>query len=163
MTTSDPVTPYRRRADEGEAYWFLGNLLTVKASGAQTRGRMSVVEVLHPPGFAPPLHRHREEDEAFYVLDGTAQFRSGEHVLDAGPGDFVLLPVGLPHTFLVGPDAPLRSLLITTPSGFEAFAAEVGEPARERRLPEPGPVDPAYLQQVADRHAVDLLGPPPTV
>ena len=75
----------------------------------------------------------------------------------------MLLPVGLPHTFLVGPDAPLRSLLITTPSGFEAFAAEVGEPARERRLPDPVPVDPAYLQQVADRHAVDLLGPPPTV
>ena len=42
------------------------------------------------------------------------------------------------HTFLVGPDQPLRALQITTPAGFEDFAAEVGQPAAELRLPRPG-------------------------
>ncbi|BCJ65818.1 cupin domain-containing protein [Polymorphospora rubra] len=156
------VRPYVLKADEGEAYWFLGNLVTVKAAGAQTRGRLTVAEFVNPPGFAPPLHRHQTEDELFYVISGTAEFRCAGEVLPAGPGDLVLLPVGLPHTFLVGPDEPLRTLQITTPSGFEGFAAEAGEAAPERRLPDPGPIDPAALGHAAARHGIELLGPPPT-
>jgi mannose-6-phosphate isomerase-like protein (cupin superfamily) len=161
MTQTASVRPYVRRDGEGEALWFLGSLVTVKATGAETRGRLTVVEFVNPPGFAPPLHRHLEEDELFYVLSGTAQFRCDGEVLTAGPGDFVLLPALLPHTFIVGTDEPLRTLQITTPSGFEQFAAEVGEPAQERRLPDPGPIDPAALGHAAARHAVELLGPPP--
>ena len=156
------MRPYVRRDGEGEALWFLGSLVTVKATGGETRGRLTVVEFLNPPGFAPPLHRHLEEEETFYVLSGTAEFRCDGEAFTAGPGDFVLLPAGLPHTFVVGADEPLRTLQITTPSGFERFAAEVGEPARERRLPDPGPIDPAALGHAAARHAIELLGPPPS-
>lgn len=158
------IRPYVRRHDEGEAFWFLGNLVTVKAAGAQTRGRLTVLEFVNPPGFAPPLHRHLEEDELFYVLSGTVSFHCDGERLDAVPGDFVHLPVGLPHTFVVGPDEPLRSLQITTPSGFENFAAELGEPARERRLPGPpaggASIDPAAIGAVHARYAIELLGPP---
>jgi hypothetical protein len=79
----------------------------------------------------------------------------------AGPRDFVVLPVGLAHTFVVGADEPLRTLQITTPAGFEQFAAQAGEPARARRLPGPGPVDSAAPGHAAARHAVEILGPPP--
>lgn len=161
MTRTAPVRPYVRRDGEGDALWFLGSLVTVKATGGDTRGRLAVVEFLNPPGFAPPLHRHLDEEETFYVLSGTAEFRCDGEAFTAGPGDFVLLPAGLPHTFVVGADEPLRTLQITTPSGFERFAEEVGEPARERRLPDPGPIDPAALGHAAARHAIELLGPPP--
>jgi mannose-6-phosphate isomerase-like protein (cupin superfamily) len=166
MTQIAPARPYVLGPDDGQAWWFLGNLVTVKASGAQTRGRLTVVEFLNPPGFAPPLHRHLEEDEMFYVLSGTARFRCDGEDLSAGPGDFVLLPVGRPHTFVVGPDEPLHVLQITTPSGFEEFVADVSEPARQRRLPDPGPPgaalpDPAALGHAAARHRVEILGPPP--
>jgi mannose-6-phosphate isomerase-like protein (cupin superfamily) len=161
MTHTGVVRPYVRGEREGEALWFLGSLVTVKATGAETRGRLTVVEFVNPPGFAPPLHRHLDEDELFYVLSGTAQFQCDGHVLPAGPGDFVLLPRGLPHTFIVGADEPLRTLQITTPSGFEQFAAAVGEPAQARRLPDPGPIDPAALGHAAAQHAIELLGPPP--
>lgn len=153
--------PYLLQTDEGEAIWFLGNLVTLKATGAQTRGQVTVAEFLNPAGFAPPLHRHLAEDELFYVLSGTAEFRCDGQVLTAGPGSFVLLPVGLPHTFLVGPDEPLRVLQITTPSGFESFAAAVGEPAAQRQLPSPGPIDPTALGHAAHQHAIEILGPPP--
>ncbi|MFB8775956.1 quercetin 2,3-dioxygenase [Streptomyces broussonetiae] len=159
---SPAVRPYVLGSAEGEALWFLGNLVTVKASGAHTRGRLTVAEFLNPPGFAPPLHRHLEEDEMFYVLSGTARFLCDGEELTAGPGDFVLLPVGLPHTFVVGSEEPLRCLQITTPSGFEDFAADVGVPAQERRLPDPGPFDPAALGHTAARHHVEILGPPPS-
>lgn len=162
MTRIAPVRPYVLGPAEGQAWWFLGNLVTVKASGAQTRGRLTVVEFLNPPGFAPPLHRHLEEDEMFYLLSGTARIQCGGEDLTAGPGDFVLLPVGLPHTFAAGPDEPLHILQITTPSGFDEFVAEVSEPARQRCLPEPAPVDPAGLGHAAARHRVEILGLPPT-
>jgi len=154
--------PYVRREDEGEALWFSGSLVTLKATGKQTRGKLTVVEFVNPAGFAPPVHRHLEEDECFYVLSGSAEFRCDGESFTAGTGDFVLLPVGLPHTFLVSPDEPLRVLQITTPSGFEDFAAQVGVPAAERRLPDPGPVDPQALGHAATQHAIELLGPPPT-
>ncbi|MFC7548926.1 quercetin 2,3-dioxygenase [Plantactinospora sp. GCM10030261] len=153
--------PYLLRPDEGDAHWFLGSLVTVKATGAQTAGRLTVVEFVNPPGFAPPLHRHQREDEMFYVLAGTARFHCAGETLDAGPGDFVLLPVGVPHTFRVGADEPLRVLQITTPAGFEQFAAEAGVPALERRLPDPQPLDPAALGHAAARNGIELLGPPP--
>jgi len=160
--TSRPTTrPYVLGSDEGQALWFLGNLVTIKTAGAQTRGRLTVAEFLNPPGFAPPVHRHREEDEMFYVLSGTARFLCDGQELTAGPGDFVLLPVGVPHAFVVGSAEPLRCLQITTPSGFEDFAADAGTPARERRLPDPGPLDPAALGHAAARHHIEILGPPP--
>jgi mannose-6-phosphate isomerase-like protein (cupin superfamily) len=161
MTKSTPVRPYVRRDGDGEALWFLGNLVTVKATGGETRDRLTVVEFVNPPGFAPPLHRHLDEDELFYVLGGTARFRCDDEEFSAGPGDFVLLPVGLPHTFIVGAAEPFRTLQITSPSGFEQFVREAGEPARARRLPDPAPVDPAVLGHAAARHAIELLGPPP--
>lgn len=161
MTHIAPVRPYVLGPADGQAWWFLGNLVTVKASGAQTRERLTVVEFLNPPGFAAPLHRHLEEDEMFYILSGTARFQCDGEDLTAGPGDFVLLPVGLPHTFVAGPDEPLRTLQITTPSGFDEFVADVSEPAGQRRLPDPAPMDPAALGHAAARHRVEILGPPP--
>jgi quercetin dioxygenase-like cupin family protein len=158
-----PVMPHPRlvRAGEGDVLWFLGSLVTVKATGDDTGGRASVVEFLNPPGFAPPLHRHTIEDELFLVLDGHATFSCDGQLLVAGPGDVVVLPAGLPHTFRVASDAPLRTLQITTPCGFEQFAAAVGRPAAERRLPDPVPVDPVVLAHAAQLHGVEILGPPP--
>jgi len=157
------VRPYVSRDGEGEALWFLGNLVTLKTTGAQTGGKLTVAEFINPPGFAPPLHRHTEEDECCYVLSGTAEFHCDGEILTAGPGDFVVLPVGLAHTFVVGSQEPLRALQLTTPSGFEHFAAEVGRPAAERRLPDPGPIDPTALGRAAARHAIEILGPPPNL
>jgi len=162
MGETTTIRPYRRGDGEGETLWFLGSLVTVKAAGDDTGGRLTVVEFVNPPGFAPPLHRHLDEDEMFYVLSGSAEFRCDGEAFTAGPGDFVLLPARLPHTFLVGSDEPLRTLQITTPSGFEHFARDAGEPAGSRRLPDPGPVDPIALGHAAARHAIELLGPPPS-
>ena len=162
MASSVARRPYLLRDGEGEALWFLGNLVRVKAGGTATLDRLTVVEFVNPARFAPPLHRHRDEDELFYVLSGSACFRCDGEELPAGPGDFVLLPAGLPHTFIVGPDEPLHVLQITTPAGFESFAAEAGEPARDQRLPDPGPVDAGALATIGARYGIEILGPPPS-
>src|SRR3954468_24606335 len=115
-----PATPRPRlvRAEEGDTVWFLGSLVTVKATGADTGGRATVVEFLNPPGFAPPLHRHTVEDEMFLLLGGHATFLCAGEEMVAGRGDFALLPAGWALSFVVGAEEPLRTLQITTPSGF---------------------------------------------
>ena len=151
-------TPYLLGAGDGQDLWFLGNLVTWKATGEQTHGRLTIAEFVHPAGFAPPLHRHLHEDEIFYILSGTAEFCCKGEQLRAAAGDFVLLPVGEPHTFLVSNREPLHALQITTPSGFEHFAAATGRPATERRLPDLAPLDQSTLSQAATLHGMQILG-----
>ena len=160
-----PPTPYLLGPEEGTAWWFLGSLVTLKAGAADTHAGLTVAHFVNPPGFAPPLHRHTREDEMFYILSGRAEFRCAGTSLAAGPGDFVMLPRGLPHTFFVDREAPLESLQLTTPGGFEGFAAQVGVPALERRLPDPErdplpPFDPQLLGHAAALHHLEILGPP---
>jgi hypothetical protein len=72
-----------------------------------------------------------------------------------------MLPVGRAHAFRVTSAGPLRTRQITVPGGVERFALEVGQPAAERRLHEPGPVDPARLAHAGEPHGMEILGPPP--
>ncbi|MFI7743958.1 cupin domain-containing protein [Kocuria rhizosphaericola] len=149
------------KAEEGTAIWLPGSLVTFKVDGAHTRQKLTILDFVNPPGFAPPVHRHLMEDEVFYVISGRARFKFDGTLFDAEPGDTVFLPVGSKHTFVVGIEEPFHTLQITVPAGFEEFTAEAGTPAAERVLPEPGPVDPAALAAAAARHNIEIIGPPP--
>jgi quercetin dioxygenase-like cupin family protein len=122
MSQVPRARPYLLRETEGETLWFLGNLVTFKATGSDTRGRLTVAEFVHPAGSAPPLHRHLDEGEMFYLLSGTAEFRCDGQALQAGPGDFVLLPVGLPHTFIVGARTQRRPIPPLSPAPLRGTA-----------------------------------------
>ncbi|MCM3689017.1 cupin domain-containing protein [Kocuria rosea] len=144
-SSSTTAGGYVLTAGEGTPFWFLGSLVTVKVNGARTRAKLTILDFVNPPGFAPPVHRHLEEDEVFYIVSGRARFACDGTVFDAGPPDVVFLPVGSAHTFLVAPQEPLHTVQITVPAGFEEFTAEAGTPALQRVLPDAGPVDPAAL------------------
>ncbi len=75
-----------------DEHWFFGTLATVKAPTVRTGGVLSVVEFLHPPGFATPRHVHHRADEAFYVLSGSIRGYCGEATFEAAEGEFVWLP-----------------------------------------------------------------------
>ena len=163
MTSPDStqIQPIALREGEGEALWFLGGLLTIKASAATTGGRMAVIENLAAEGPASPLHVHRNENEWFYVLEGELTFWVGGTVIVAPKGSFVFAPLGIPHTFSVtSPQA--RFLLGTDPAGFEDFTRTVGEPAKSPTLPPPpdGPPDFPRLTAIAAEYGIEILGPP---
>ena len=44
---------YALREGEGEARWWLGGLATVKATGKETGGRYTLIEVFEPEGEGP--------------------------------------------------------------------------------------------------------------
>ena len=72
MNTNLPA--YALGSEEGEAFWFFGGLVTVKASAEQSGGRFALTEQLFPKGMATPLHVQFEDDESFYVLEGEVTF-----------------------------------------------------------------------------------------
>ena len=71
------------RTDEGEARWWLGALAIIKATAADTRGSLTILEVTDPPGVKAPMHVHHREDEAFWVLEGEVTFEVGGKTIEA--------------------------------------------------------------------------------
>ncbi len=161
MTAADMGAGYVLAPEGGSATWFLGTLMTVKAGAEHTGGAFTLLEWTAPPGFAPPRHVHRTEDETFYVLEGTMTVTCGDQTWQVTPGMFVFLPRGVPHGFTVTGSTPIRGIQLTAPAGFEHFIAEVGEPARALTLPPPAAPDIARLLAAAARHGIDILAPAP--
>ncbi len=154
------VDPIAMGPDEGEALWFLGTLVTIKASSETTGGRVAVIDHLAPRGAGSPLHVHRREDEWFYVIEGELTFWVGGQVIAAPPGAFVFGPRDVPHTYEVSSERA-RWLLVAEPAGFEGFIRAAAEPARALELPPPPqPPDPALLGALAAEHGIEILGPP---
>jgi quercetin dioxygenase-like cupin family protein len=159
--TDTSTHPFFRAKGEGKSIWFLGGLMTVKASGPETGGALAVLENLLPPGFATPLHVHRDADEPYYVLEGEVTFYCAGEAYRAGPGSFLFLPRGIPHAFRVSEAGPARLLILTLPGGFEDFVEDAGTPARQPKLPPATPIDLSAFPETAARHGIDILGPPP--
>jgi mannose-6-phosphate isomerase-like protein (cupin superfamily) len=55
---------------EGESFWFLSVLATIKASSEQTHNAFALQEQVIVPGHEPASHVHHQQDKAFYVLEG---------------------------------------------------------------------------------------------
>ena len=62
-----------------------------------------------------PLHVHREDDEAWYVLRGRLGFRLGDEEFDAAAGSAVLARRGTPHTYRNAGDVEAEYLLVMPP------------------------------------------------
>ena len=132
---------------EGEALWAAGSLMVVKATTTDTHGGMTVIEQECPAGLDSPEHVHDTEEQCLYMLTGSLELTCGGATRSLTPGCFAVMPRGVPHSFVVGPDGA-RFLSLTTPAGFENFAREIGMPAAERSLP-PDPT--ASLRLAAQR------------
>jgi mannose-6-phosphate isomerase-like protein (cupin superfamily) len=148
--------------DEGESIWFLNSRMTIKVTGESTDGRFGLTEAVVPPGFSPPLHIHHHEEESFYVLDGELVVRCGDETLTASSGSFVRLPRGVPHSFIVSSETPVRMLNLMTPGGGERFFADAGRPAEHDGMPAPGPVDVERLRRAGRTYGSEIIGPPLT-
>jgi quercetin dioxygenase-like cupin family protein len=160
-STPRAVEPVSVPADAGEAWWWAGSLAVIKATAADTGGRVTIVEITEPAGAEAPLHVHHAEDEGFWVLEGEVTFEVGGTKIPAGPGDYALGPRDIPHRYFVG-ERGCRMLFIFTPGGFEELIREMGEPAVARTLP---PTDGAgeepdweRVEAIARKHCAELLG-----
>jgi quercetin dioxygenase-like cupin family protein len=106
---------------------------------------VAVTDSILPPGFPGVVrHRHAQMTDIFYVLDGELAVQVGEkwHIL--GPGGFVLVPPGIPHTFANHGSVPTRVLNIQQPAGLEQYLKEAVQ-----RMAEAHPWSPAEMAAIA--------------
>jgi len=104
--------------------------------GADTDGRFALVQHLFAPkALAAPMHRHRNEDEFTYVLNGRIGAVIEGHEVVANTGDLLFKPRGQWHTFWNAGDEPAVCLELISPAGleelFRSFASLTEPPTPE--------------------------------
>ena len=100
-----------------------------------------------PPRWIAPLHLHRQDDEAWYVLEGTLCVRVGKDVVEAKAGAAVFVPRGTPHTYW-NPDRGLARYLLVMTSNVYSLIQDIH--AMKERSPE-------ALSAVFAQHDSELL------
>jgi uncharacterized cupin superfamily protein len=97
-----------------------------------------VIRWLDQPGsdtVKPPVRNHRcWPGEWFYVLDGELTVWVDGQLIGHQPDHSCSAPK-TPHTFTVSSEGGARFLLVTEPTGFEAFVRTCAELAQSRTLP----------------------------
>jgi quercetin dioxygenase-like cupin family protein len=136
---------------EGTHLDVLGETITLLVSGQQTNSAFAVLSGTSPPGGGTPLHKHHNEDEALYVLEGEYVIQCGDRTVRAGPGSFVFAPREVPHKLTNVSAGPSTHLGIISPAGFEGFFEEMS------RLPRPSAVE--QVLELALKYRLELLAP----
>ena len=96
------------------------------------------------PGAATGAHHHGDQETILYVLEGHARYRWGdrlEHVVEAGPGDFVFIPGSTIHQEInASTEEPTTWVVVrSAPEPIVVNLPELDEYAED---PARGPVDP---------------------
>lgn len=103
---------------------------------AEAEGRFSGLEhPMSPRALAAALHRHQNEDEYSWIIEGRVGALLGDEVIYGGPGDFIFKPRGQWHTFWNAGDEPARVLEIISPAGFEKFFDELSDLGGVDKIP----------------------------
>jgi len=151
--------PVHVAPDQGESFWLLGDLYTIKVRGEDTGGAFGLWGMVAAPGSGPPLHIHHAEAESFYVLSGEFEFTADGRTFHATEGSLVYVPKGTPHTFKNVGKEEARAVVFVAPAGFERFFEEAGELATNLGKPLTTPTDLGRLLEIARRHRCEILGP----
>ena len=156
MTQTEPST--------SNQLWLINSLVTFRVSESDGADAVSVLERTVPHGDSPPLHIHHTEDEIFHILEGDFRLVVDGRERFAGPGEVLLAPKGIPHSYRAESPEGGRFVTVTVHGDFERFVRAVGRPAEHAGLPEPaGPPAPEAVQQLAEvagRFGIEFVGPP---
>lgn len=139
-----------------------GYSVDCKLSAKDTDGAMCVFEFT--TGW--PCHRHHEQDEWIYVVDGDLELVVGEKRFRAGPGESVFIPRNVAHGVSPVGDEPCKFIDIFQPAGkMEEFLREIGNlrnlPTREDVLNKTVTDEQiSSLHHLFDAYGMDLLPPP---
>ena len=137
------------RTNSPQLSWF-GCSHRILLTATQTNGCMTLVEGIYPSGSGTPPHVHHREDEMFEVLEGRFKFLADGEFLEAGPGDVVWAPRGIPHSFTCISDTPGRLRFTVAPGGIEKMFAELA------KLPA-GPPDLVKVAAICARSHIEFV------
>jgi len=134
---------------------ILGVETLVKVANADTDGALTIFQQTLLPLAGPPLHRHSNEDEWFYVLQGKLTFQiDGERSFHRA-GSSVFAPRGTVHTFKNFEDVPAYILAVVTPGRFQHFSEDLSFSSSGQAVQDQG-----RIKTLASEYGIEILGPP---
>ena len=133
----------------GERLRFSDAEVVIRASADSTGGAFTIIEEISP--LDTPLHRHENEDEIFFVLEGDHVIQVGEEEFELGPGGLAFGPRGVPHAQRRVVPRTGRVLIMCSPAGFEGFFRELAEAERA------GTIGPEVYATVSERYGITWL------
>jgi mannose-6-phosphate isomerase-like protein (cupin superfamily) len=98
-------------------------LLTTEASG----GAISVLVAWLKPGEGPGDHVHFDQEEIFFIVEGTYEMTVGEQTTTAGPGTIVFIPRNVVHRFKNVGDTTGCMLDWSLPGGQDHYFKAISE------------------------------------
>jgi quercetin dioxygenase-like cupin family protein len=151
---------YVYQPGQAELRWMGETSTYFLATGEQTQGTFCLVDERASRGQSVPLHRHPDDMESFYVLEGelTLYVGDGPGVL-APAGSFAHIPGGAVHGFRVVSETA-RYLILTTPRHGEFYRA-ITIASREGGLPPVESTEGPVIKQASQDYGVEFIGPLP--
>lgn len=114
---------------------YPGAIFNILVSAEQTNNSLFIAEMEFQPGSEPPRHVHTREDEFIFVKEGEVTFFCGDDIIQAKPGDSVLLPKNIPHHFVITSPC-VKAMFVTTPATFGEFLMGISMPYEGTEVPE---------------------------
>jgi len=133
---------------------------TYKVLSKSVSGSAAIVEhTLESKSIGAPMHKHTHEDEISYVLEGELTVIQNGEVQTARPGEYIVKPRGIFHTFWNSGDEKIRFIEFITPGNFEYYFAEMapfllpGQPPQINKIIETA----AKYGLIVDPYAADEI------
>ena len=158
MATSSGAYVYAPGA--AERRWFGETFTDFLAEGTQTGGAFALVDEQAKRGESVPLHRHEDDMESFYVVDGELTLYIGEEPgVRLGAGAFAHIPGGTVHGFRVE-SATARYLILTTQRHGEFYRA-ITLPSQPDGSQPAESIDGSTIGNAARTYGIERVGPLP--
>ena len=157
---NDVTGAYVHLPGQAELRWMGETSTYFLAEGEQTDGAFCLVDERARRGMSVPLHRHPDDIESFYVLEGELTFYIGDEPARRAPaGSFAHVPGGTVHGFRVESEEA-RYLILTTPRHGQFYRAITLASQPDGRPPEDS-VTESQVEQAAGEYGIEFVGPLP--
>jgi len=157
---SDAKGAYVFEPGQAELRWMGETSTYFLATGEATDGAFCLVDERASRGESVPLHRHPDDMESFYVLEGELTLYIDDQPGARAPaGSFAHLPGGTVHGFRVESETA-RYLILTTPRHGEFYRA-ITLASRPGGLPPMDSIEGQQIQQASKDFGIEFIGPLP--
>jgi mannose-6-phosphate isomerase-like protein (cupin superfamily) len=162
-TTTPPV-----KINDTVSFRALGT--TYKVLCDLVGGSAGILEhTLEAKSLGAPMHKHTREDEISYVLEGELSAIQNGEVQIARPGQFIVKPKDIFHTFWNATEQRIRWIECIIPGNFQYYFAELapyllaGQPPQMDKVRETAAkygliVDPYAAEVIVKKYGLKPLG-----
>jgi quercetin dioxygenase-like cupin family protein len=133
-----------------KSFLVLGDQVDMLVTHKMTGGSSATLLEFSPPGGGPPPHRHQNEDETFYVVEGDYEFLVDGDRVKASAGDSSYRGRGTIHGFRNCGTTIGRILIFVQPGGFQNYLEEIS--------PLSVPADLSKLIEISNRYGTFFPG-----